>query len=254
VIDISREEMRSAMIDSLRLGQVTEAHRWQVTTLGTIVAEELIRRELLPEQSAPGSKRLPETLSDLFNDVFHALINEGILRPGTGSGGNLPFFSVTRAGADVLNQIPSAAGPLPVTGEQLRALLTDQELRERCERLLRNGPPFDTAVREACVVLEDRVRSAANLPAALTGGPVMQKAFGTSGPLQLRSERNEQVGAMQLYSGIIAFVRNVAGHHLSNTDTAVETIQIIVFIDWLLSLVTRAQAAQGSSPTTGPVP
>jgi hypothetical protein len=99
-----------------------------------------------------------------------------------------------------------AVVPLPAGYD----LFTDTELRERCLDLLSAQSHYDRAIREACVVLENRVRQATNATKSLVGVSLMEQAFSPkAGPLRLSDVPQEQVGAMQIYRGIMAYTNPV---------------------------------------------
>src|SRR5207247_9600567 len=84
--------------------------------------------------------------------------------------------------------------------------IRDSVLRRTCEKFLRAVGDHDQAVREACVVLEDRVREVSGLTADDLGVGLMEKAFGGSAPrVRLAEHPEEQKGAMQIYRGVAGF-------------------------------------------------
>jgi uncharacterized protein (TIGR02391 family) len=123
----------------------------------------------------------------------------------------------------------------------VEGFIEDPELRERCGDLLVAGGKFDRAIREAAVVLEDRVRSGVG-GSDKVGVPLMEYAFGQANP-KLRLSRNprEQLGAMQLYAGAMAFFRNPTGHNLKDTYTREDAVRFVAMIDLLLALIARAE-------------
>ncbi len=120
--------------------------------------------------------------------------------------------------------------------------IADKELRRRCGDLLLASDHYDRAIREACVILEDRVRSAVGAEATLVGVPLMEHAFGTTGRLRLSDIPQEQVGVMQLYRGVMAFFRNSTGHRVIDTYSQADAIRFVVWIDLLLKMVATAGA------------
>ena len=111
----------------------------------------------------------------------------------------------------------------------------------RCGDLLVLGAPFDRVIREAAVVLEDRVRGAVG-GSERVGVPLMEFAFSAESPkLRLSKNKREQLGAMQLYVGVMAFFRNPAGHILNDDYTREDAVQFIAMVDLLLGLLGRAE-------------
>lgn len=127
---------------------------------------------------------------------------------------------------------------LQIAERSLPSLIADDELRERCEDLLAADYHHDRVIREACVILEDRVRKAIGAGKEVVGVSLMERAFGPkSGLLRLSDEDQEQLGAMHVYRGVMAFFRNAAGHNLIDSYTQEEALRFVVFVDLLLSMV-----------------
>jgi len=141
----------------------------------------------------------------------------------------------------------SAEGPLErrlrvTTG--LESLVSDPELRQRCADLLAADEHFDRVIREACVVLEDRVRRAIAADKGVVGTALMEKAFGVKGGrLKCSANDQEQLGAMQIYRGVMAFFRNAAGHNIADTYRQEDALRFVAMIDLLLNLSLVGQAA-----------
>lgn len=137
------------------------------------------------------------------------------------------------------------------------SLIGDEELRRRCEDLLAAGGHYDRVIREACVILENRVRVTIGADKGLTGVPLMEKAFSPKGgPLQLSGLEQEQLGAMQLYRSLMAFFRNAAGHHIIDTYSVDDALRFVGWVDLLLGMVETARMATASvtATTGGPAP
>lgn len=123
------------------------------------------------------------------------------------------------------------------------ASIQDRVLQERCAKLLAADAHFDTIIREAAVVLEDRVREAVG-GSALTGVPLMEHAFSAKSPrLRLSTDSQEQLGAMQLYRGTMAFFRNPVGHQLKHTYTRDDATRFVAMVDLLLALLAKAESS-----------
>jgi uncharacterized protein (TIGR02391 family) len=129
---------------------------------------------------------------------------------------------------------------LQIAERDLPSLIGDDELRQRCEDLLAASSHYDRVVREACVILEDRVRRVTGADKNVVGVPLMQMAFGKNGPLRLSEHDQEQVGAMQIYSGVMAFFRNAAGHNVVDSYTQDDALRFVVLVDLLLAMVGKA--------------
>lgn len=133
---------------------------------------------------------------------------------------------------------------LQLARKTLPSLIVDDELRQRCEDLLVADHHYDRVIREACVILENRVRTVIGAEEHLTGIPVMELAFSPKNPkLRFSNVEAEQLGAMQLYRSIIAFFRNNTGHHLSDTYTQDDALRFVAWIDLLLAMVKTASSS-----------
>lgn len=69
------------------------------------------------------------------------------------------------------------------------------------------------------MILEDRVRKAIGEGKSLVGTSLMERAFGKNEPLRLSDENQEQIEAVQVYRGVMAFFRNAAGHNVTDSYT-----------------------------------
>lgn len=129
----------------------------------------------------------------------------------------------------------------------LLATLSDDQLRQRCLDLLGAEGEYDRVISVACTILEDRVRAAIGAPNHLVGIQLMQRAFSARAPhLRLSDELPEQVGAMEMYSGTIAFFRNSTGHRIVPSYTREDAIHFLMWIDLLLKMVGEARRPAGA--------
>jgi uncharacterized protein (TIGR02391 family) len=136
---------------------------------------------------------------------------------------------------------------LQIAERSLPSLIADDELRRRCKDLLAAEEHHDRVVREACVILEDRVRKAIEADKSLVGTSLMEQTFGPNrGLLRLSDDDKEQRGAMELYRGVMAFFRNAAGHNLINTYSQEDALRFVVFVDLLLGMVGKISDQQDS--------
>ena len=93
------------------------------------------------------------------------------------------------------------------------------ELARRCADLLDADDHYDRVIREACTILENRVRSCTGLSPE-SAVPLMQQAFSAKNPrIRLSDHEGEQQGAMEIYTGVMRLFRNGVGHRLVGTIT-----------------------------------
>jgi len=87
--------------------------------------------------------------------------------------------------------------------------IKDDELRDRCLDLLLRSGKADTAVRDATVVLEHRVRRVAQLGNEFYGTGLIDKALNpTKGVLEFDGTPQEREGLYQLFRGTVGFFKN----------------------------------------------
>jgi uncharacterized protein (TIGR02391 family) len=202
--------------------------------------------------------------NDVEQDVYlanvHRLLEQGKIattpvEEATPASGHL---YITESGRRVLEVVETAQRPQPdaqeaylevarlkrrlqIAERSLPSLIADDELRQRCEDLLAADAHHDRVIREACVILEDRVRKAIGTGKDVVGVSLMQKAFSPNkNLLRLSAHDQEQLGAMNIYSGVMAFFRNAAGHNLIDTYSQEDALRFVVFVDLLLGMVGRA--------------
>jgi uncharacterized protein (TIGR02391 family) len=131
--------------------------------------------------------------------------------------------------------------------------INDEELKRRCQDLLGASGDYDRAVREATVVLETRVRSRAGLERTVHGTSLMEVAFSPKNPILVCStDANEQRGAMELFRGTMAYLRNPASHGLEVMEHA-EAAKAVGWIDFLLSRLERAAVSLRAPQATDPI-
>jgi uncharacterized protein (TIGR02391 family) len=116
----------------------------------------------------------------------------------------------------------------------------DEELLKRCGHLIRIGA-FDEAVRNAFVLLEERLRAATGQE-GMTGTNLANFAFKEESPLakQLASDVAERAGLRELYSGAFKLFRNPSAHGIVRYDAA-EGKGIIALVSLLLTLLDKVE-------------
>jgi hypothetical protein len=154
--------------------------------------------------------------------------------------------------ADAMAQDPK--GPAIV----MRVELLDAELRRRCGDLYvqfaadpTHQDRFDTVLRDASVVLEERIRRVSGFPDTLIGEELLARALAVeSGELILSTEKNEQKAVHLLFLGFFGFVRNSVNHRLVPNYTRERAAQVLGLADYLLFLL--SQAKRRNPPVAAP--
>jgi uncharacterized protein (TIGR02391 family) len=116
----------------------------------------------------------------------------------------------------------------------------DEELLKRCGHLLHIGA-FDEAVRNAFVLLEERLRKATGQDGG-TGTNLANSAFKSDSSLakQLSSEISEREGLRELYSGAFKLFRNPTAHGIMGYDNT-EGKAIISLVNLLLIILRKVE-------------
>lgn len=118
----------------------------------------------------------------------------------------------------------------------------DPELLNRCGEFLRIGK-YDEAVRNAFILLEERLRVASHKEKEnMTGTQLANYAFSAAnGPLAklLGNSENEKEGLREIYSGAFKLFRNPTAHGIVGYDQ-IEGKSIIGFVNLLLKLLAKA--------------
>jgi len=115
----------------------------------------------------------------------------------------------------------------------------DDELKLKCGPLIYIGA-FDEAVRNAFVLLEERLRNTIGKD-GLTGVQLANNAFAPDGPLSKHLGRTpaEREGLRELYSGAFKLFRNPAAHGSVEYSSS-EGKSIIGLVNLLLTILSRA--------------
>jgi hypothetical protein len=136
----------------------------------------------------------------------------------------------------------------PMTG------IVDPELLQRCGELfshlsdIERPEQMDTVLSEATKVLEVRLRRACSAPDKSVGTDLASFALGGPSPrISIGSSPAEQDGAHSIYRGIFGFIRNRVHHKMVPDIDPGRALQVIGFIDYLLSLIPKQSANESGS-------
>jgi uncharacterized protein (TIGR02391 family) len=128
-------------------------------------------------------------------------------------------------------------------------LVTDKLLRTKTEKLFKDGH-HARAVEEAYKLLDNIVKKQSGQgKTGLTGAPLMNTVFSVKTPiLKLNSgvttsEKDEQVGYMQIFAGCMTGIRNPRAHETDWEDTEQRALQLIVFANHLIERTIKAEKA-----------
>ena len=116
-------------------------------------------------------------------------------------------------------------------------LITNVQLRKKTEKLFKNGHHAQ-AVEEAYKLLDNLVKRRAGI-ADKTGSNLMKTVFSINAPiLRLNacitaSERDEQQGYMDIFSGCMMGIRNPRAHESDWEDTEQRALELLVLANHL---------------------
>ena len=127
----------------------------------------------------------------------------------------------------------------------------DAELQARSFPILRAGPAdpkvWDSAVRTAGVILEDRLREIGRIHDHAVGRDLVNRVFGKTGTLAKEfTVDSEREGWRDLFAGVVGAFRNPSAHRLIDPNPE-EGGAFIVFVNLLLSHLDKFAKP---SPTT----
>lgn len=141
-----------------------------------------------------------------------------------------------------------AARPAAVLIDSIEIL--DEELRKRCLDLFKQfqesgqSERHDTVVSEATRILEHRLRLMTQSDVSLSGADLVNKAFSGDFPtLRISQVPSEQKAVHLMFLGTFGFIRNPVHHKLLSDLPSERVIQILGFIDYLISVL-NASAPQ----------
>ncbi len=144
----------------------------------------------------------------------------------------------------------------------MRVELMDPELLRRCGDLYEkfaDSPEhqdrFDTVLREASTVLEDRIREVSGLAQNLIGLDLVSRALASNtGELIISDEPSEQEGGHALFRGFFGLVRNTVAHNIVPAYTKERAAQVLALADYLLFLLSRARRRHPPTAKVAPTP
>jgi hypothetical protein len=143
------------------------------------------------------------------------------------------------------DSISKVSRPKPQVFSTIEIL--DSELRRRCLDLFKqfeeNGQSdrHDTVIAEATRILENRLRTLTRTTDGAAALAIVTRAFDKENPILKVSKINgEQEAAQLLFRGVFGFIRNQFQHKLISDITPERVLQILGFIDYLISIINTA--------------
>jgi hypothetical protein len=140
----------------------------------------------------------------------------------------------------------TASRPRPILVGSIEIL--DHELRTRCLDLFNKfqesgqSDRNDTVVSEATRILENRLRTVTACEDGKSAKQLVTLAFNVDNPIvAVSSVRAEQEAAQLLFLGTFGFIRNQVQHKLLGDMPAERVLQILGWVDYLLSVISQSR-------------
>lgn len=194
------------------------------------------------------------------NFGIRTTIEHGSLLPTAVAGGNNEIgFNFTDYKAAVIGLLNRAIGSIDARlwpPQQHQPILTikDEVLIGRCHDLLQAPDNFDRVVREATIILEDRLRNRIShdrltylIPdsAKQTGENLVNILLAPGNPvLSISTDQRERAAFHRIMLGVFAYLRNPFHHHVDDTTEWSWSWSIVGFIDHLLNELQNCEEIQ----------
>ncbi len=123
--------------------------------------------------------------------------------------------------------------------------ITNSGLRHGTRKLFADGH-YSMAVFKAFLYVENFVQERSGV-VDKDGADLMNKVFSVKNPVvrlnacRNKSERNEQLGYMQMFAGAMTAIRNPRAHEFDWYDDPEEALELLVFANHLVRRISRAQ-------------
>lgn len=138
----------------------------------------------------------------------------------------------------------------PPTEDRFDYFVTDIELSKKTKKLFYDGH-HARAVEEAFKYLDNIVQKLSKLKSQ-TGSSLMKTVFSANNPKIMlnsgisRSEKDEQLGYMEIYSGVMIGIRNPRAHDSDWEDSEERAIQLLSLANHLIIKVKQVAIGDDS--------
>ncbi len=219
------------------------------------------RSEELLEMRSNLQRKEPKVTKILIEDQGGAIFRlehigdvqlQALLQLAVAGGNNedpINFDTFKNAARSVINHALGKldVGLWPEEKPQPVLKINDDELRDRCTDLLKAPRNYDRVVREATIVLEDRIRKKPShevlsrlIPnsSEQNGRNLIDTLFKVDSPiLSISDDRNERLKFRDILIGVISYLRNPYHHYLDDNTEWSWAWSTVGFIDVLLNEV-----------------
>lgn len=191
-------------------------------------------------------KDIPRLIVKAIDDKIRQLYD--VIEQGALNGLNIDdeFLQIYHDQKEASKSNQEKKEPKKVVIESNEIPIIDEELRERCLRILRiiiqegDYERLDTVVREMSVVLEDRIKSLSGVKNK-TAIPLINKVFSSKNPILKFGDKEIQKNMLLLFKSYFGFFRNKPMHELIDTYEIHRVYQLLGHVDNLLFILTQAE-------------
>ncbi len=181
--------------------------------------------------------------------VRQTIAHRNLLATAVAGGNNQIRINFADYKAPVISILNRALGSIeaglwPPKTPQPVLTIRDAELMKRCSDLLLAPGHFDRVVREATLILEDRLRKkvsherlSALIPdsARQTGENLVNTLLSPGTPvLSISTDQRERAAFQRIMLGVFAYLRNPSHHQIDDTTEWSWSWSIVGFVDHLL--------------------
>ena len=142
--------------------------------------------------------------------------------------------------------------PAPEPRSQFEQLVTDSQLQQVSGSLFRDGH-YARAVEEAFKLLNNAVKDKSEI-ANQDGAGLMRTAFSANSPVlylnafQSQSDRDEQLGYMDIFAGSMTGIRNPRAHNHQLADSPEVALELLVLANHLMRKLDSATKREPPKP------
>jgi uncharacterized protein (TIGR02391 family) len=139
--------------------------------------------------------------------------------------------------------------------ELFDTLITDKLLRNTTRQLFIDGH-YAQSVEEAYKLINNFVKQKTGL--SIDGASLMKNAFSANNPflrisaLRTPSQRDQQLGYMEILSGCMTGIRNPRAHEHQYLDKPEVALEMIAWANHLIRIVKKSRISQKKGVTSAP--
>ena len=154
-------------------------------------------------------------------------------------------------GVPTSSRLTDEVGHKATLMDQFDEIISEELLSVHCRGLFADGH-YASAIQMAYVCLNNLVKSKAAIPSK-DGAALMRTAFSPRAPilrineLQTVSDKDEQLGFMDVFAGSMTGIRNPRAHDHEHRDSATVAIELLALANHLVRKVREATVSAHNS-------